>query len=206
MSLCALAACTCCSASGCPATCGGAYTCDHWIPNGYSCLQLKQDGCDCAGCAGCPTPGPTGTPTPTTGAPTNEGDTYAPTTPAPTSWPTTAAESAWVWVSNYGSDIHTCGESSNPCLTIAYALEHFPSLGECDCVSNGTVWVTAGVYGLGDGINFQGRGVMISGAEGAIIDCEGSSSGFEANLHEPPTAVLMQHLLLVVCLIYGGRG
>ena len=102
---------------------------------------------------------------------------------------TSVSDLSFLWVANGGSDISTCGTTSDdPCQTIAYGLGRFPQASEM--TSNATLHVAAGTYGVPpEGINFEGRPVSIVGEKGAVVDCNGSPKGFVATSGEPSTAV-----------------
>ena len=102
---------------------------------------------------------------------------------------TSVGDLSFLWVATGGSDIFTCGTTSDdPCQTIAYGLGRFPQGSEM--ASNATLHVAAGTYGVPlEGINFEGRPVSIVGQKGAVVDCNGSPKGFVATSGEPSTAV-----------------
>ena len=95
----------------------------------------------------------------------------------------------FLWVANGGHDTSACGAASDdPCQTIAYGLGQFPQA--LEMTSNATLHVAAGTYSVPqEGINFEGRPVMIVGEKSAVVDCNGSHNGFVAMSGEPSTAV-----------------
>ena len=109
---------------------------------------------------------------------------------------TSVNDLSFLWVATSGNDISACGTTSDdPCQTIAYGLGRFPQASEM--ASNATLRVAAGTYSVPvEGINFEGRPVLIVGEEGTVVDCNGSPKGFVATSSEPSTAVSPLHRAL----------
>ena len=102
---------------------------------------------------------------------------------------TSGSDLSFLWVANGGHDNSTCGTTSDdPCQTIAYG--HRKLAWELTAQKNATLYVAAGTYAVPpEGINFEGRPVLIVGEKGAVVDCNGSPKGFVATSGEPSTAV-----------------
>ena len=93
-----------------------------------------------------------------------------------------------------GQDTTHCGNVSNPCASLQYAVSN-------RTVSGDTVVAMSGVHRgpfsprgkVGDGIELSGRDITVTGLGRAVVDCQGSGRGFhikESGRHDPGTPTL----------------